>query len=340
MITLDQDTLVFRFPKVHPEAECRIEFQRTLRIPDDGRAYPLPPGLGRFPLRHAEDHAAARPEAAKRGGVILPMWQAEALWIAFGSGASGIGFPCAVRVFTGLVDAVTGEPRAAGDTLAAAPQNYLVVPDQPWLDGYCVEKGFIRQFVAMPLGRGFTAEEQITGAAAQGGLQLEVIPMRRERYIAWAAEERRRQREISRMMYRCMAAPACAADDMGLAPGGRMKQEIYTDRHGLDAWDTAHASRCFVTILNSAAWLGVTGELPPTEPPSAQRYAEAGLPWFEYYRDDLGALEGAAKLAGLKSVAEKLAERRKPLEDNASVVPSVTIPLGPRQPRVVKEAEF
>ena len=43
------------------------------------------------------------------------------------------------------------------------PQNYVVVPGQPWLDGYCVEKGIIRQFVAMPLGQGYSVEEQLTG---------------------------------------------------------------------------------------------------------------------------------------------------------------------------------
>jgi hypothetical protein len=32
-----------------------VSFQRTLRIPDDGRTYPLPPGLGRFPLLCVED---------------------------------------------------------------------------------------------------------------------------------------------------------------------------------------------------------------------------------------------------------------------------------------------
>ena len=35
-----------------PLGQVNIEFQRTLRIPDDGRDYCLPPGLGRFPLRH------------------------------------------------------------------------------------------------------------------------------------------------------------------------------------------------------------------------------------------------------------------------------------------------
>jgi hypothetical protein len=48
----------------------------------------------------------------------------------------------------------------------------VVVPEQPWLDGYCVEKGIIRQFVAMPLGAGYTAEEQISGKAEHGGLQI------------------------------------------------------------------------------------------------------------------------------------------------------------------------
>jgi hypothetical protein len=31
-----------------------ITFLRTLRIPDDGKTYPLPPGLGRFPVRRVD----------------------------------------------------------------------------------------------------------------------------------------------------------------------------------------------------------------------------------------------------------------------------------------------
>ena len=55
MIVLDEDSLRFKFSDVHNDAHCEIEFQRTLRIPDDGRHYPLPPGLGRFPIRHLDD---------------------------------------------------------------------------------------------------------------------------------------------------------------------------------------------------------------------------------------------------------------------------------------------
>src|SRR4051794_108514 len=52
VIELRHDALVFSFPELHGDARLEIDFQRTLRIPDDDSAYPLPPGLGRFPLRH------------------------------------------------------------------------------------------------------------------------------------------------------------------------------------------------------------------------------------------------------------------------------------------------
>ena len=37
MIELKNDSLVFSFPEVHPDARLTIYFQRTLRIPDDGQ---------------------------------------------------------------------------------------------------------------------------------------------------------------------------------------------------------------------------------------------------------------------------------------------------------------
>ncbi len=43
MIELKNNELVLRFPKVHGDAVCQVAFQRTLRIPDDNREYPLPP---------------------------------------------------------------------------------------------------------------------------------------------------------------------------------------------------------------------------------------------------------------------------------------------------------
>ena len=34
-----------------------ISFQRTVRVPDDGKAYPLPPGLGSLPVHDIRDVA-------------------------------------------------------------------------------------------------------------------------------------------------------------------------------------------------------------------------------------------------------------------------------------------
>ncbi len=303
MIELRRDQLVFRFPEVHEDAEVTIDFQRTLRIPDDDRTYPLPPGLGRFPIRHVDDFSGKVPERwIQHGGVMLPMYQAEALWLLF----SGSMYPCAVRVATGKIDAVTGKELKAG--LARKPQNYLVVPGQPWLDGYCVKKGIIRQFVAMPIGAGYTAEEQVTGEAEHGGIQLIVHPMKREKYEAmrarWSDDLYVTGSGILASMSPQVLSRSSFKADLGLAPGGRMHQEIFDDPHPFDVWDLETSARCFVHLANSMVWRHITGREPPTVPPTAKEYSKAGLPWFEYYSEGTKAVEGSKILEKLKSVAQ------------------------------------
>ena len=130
MITLEDDQLHFRFPDVHEHAHCSISFQRTLRIPDDGESYPLPPGLGDVPLRHVDDYAERLPEEwRRRGGVLMPMHQAEAMWMNFDSPSDDPGYPFAVKIATGKVCAVSGD--AWVDHLNQNPQDYVVLPDQP-----------------------------------------------------------------------------------------------------------------------------------------------------------------------------------------------------------------
>ena len=175
MITLQHEQLVFRFPHIDNDAGIRIDFQRTLRLPDDGHDYHLPPGLGRFPLRHIEDFDLGSSNRRKaRGGVIMPMFQTDALWLNFGSISYGRPeLPVALKIGAGKINAVSGEKWVDG--LDQDPQNYVVLPEQPWLDGFNVEKGKVRQFVAMPLGKGYTVEEQIDPESDVGGIQIEVI---------------------------------------------------------------------------------------------------------------------------------------------------------------------
>jgi hypothetical protein len=323
---------------VHPDARLVIDFQRTLRIPDNDQTYPLPPGLGRFPLRHVDDHAARVPaEWARHGGVMLPMYQAEALWLAFRSES---GYPFAVKVATGKLNAVSGEGWLDG--LHRDPQDYLPVPGQPWLDGYCVEKGFIRQFVAMPLGAGYSAEEQVTGKAQHGGLQLAVVPLKAAEWERMLAARSRFQ-EAAVVYAASMPAPCCApaSMDMGLAPGGRMHQSIYEDEHPFDAWETRVSSRCFVHIANSLVWRSITGAEPPTTPPTATEYTRAGLPWFQYYAER-PALEGAGPLAALKSIFHLGAEKGDiPLPENEPVQPdNVRVIVQRPSPERVREGSF
>jgi hypothetical protein len=340
MIELRDDILVVSFPEVHADARLEIDLQRTLRIPDDGRAYPLPPGLGRFPLRHVDDFAARVPEEWRRhGGVMLPMYQAEALWLRFRAPA---GYPFAVKVATGKINAVTGERWRDG--LNRGPQDYVAVPGQPWLDGYCVEKGYIRQFVAMPLGAGYTAEEQVTGQAEHGGLQLSVHPVKREVWERILAARRAEMASFGAPAAMPMAAaPAAAAGmAMGLGAGGRMRQEIYADTRPLEEWDLRTSSRCFVHIANSLVWRSITGSQPPTPPPTAADYSRAGLPWFDWYAETARtAVEGSGTLSRLKSIFQLAKEKGDvPLPENESVEPVHVLGLHEQPPHAVREGAF
>jgi hypothetical protein len=345
MIELWGTKLRFAFPDVHPRAKMFVSFHRTLRIPDDGKEYPLPPGLDTFPLRHVDDYINRVPESWKEhGGVMLPMYQSEALWIDFYSfGFNGEKYPFAVKVATGKIDAVSGKEWQKG--LTKTPQNYIVVPDQPWLDGYCVGDGVIRQFVAMPLGRGYTTEEQLTGKPEYGGIQIQVFPMKREIF------EKRfpvkpRFWEAAQFNYYDYYEKVCmsiSSLDMGLAPGGRMKQEIYKDPYDMNDWDLENTSRCFVHIANSEVWKDITGEYPPTMPPTAKDYSDAGLPWFEYYADnpDIKPLKGSKELASLKSVTEKgEIKGESPLPENDSVDSMNVIHIKGKTDDIVREYDL
>ena len=312
VVELKNDRLVFRFPQVHEDAEFTLDFQRTLRIPDDGREHYLPPGLGSFPIELVDDYPHKVPEAwSEHGGVLFPMHQAEAMWINFRG-----DYPMAVKVAAGKINALTGE--GWSEELCEEPQDYLVVPDQPWLDGFCIKRGLIRQFVAMPLGGGYTAEEQLTGEARHGGIQITVYPMKASAYEP--------REDLGDVVY-CMAPPS---PEMGLAPGGLMRQEFYEDDYGFDVWDTSASARCFVHILNSVQYFAVCGVSPPHKPPTAREYTDAGLPWFDYYDADRVALEGAKELAGLDSVKRRRIKEGRVVRQEGPLGPVLVNPLSPK----------
>jgi hypothetical protein len=342
MPTLEHDRLVFRFPQIDEETSFSIDFRRTLRIPDTDKTYSLPPGLGSFPLRHVEDHAEKLPaQTTSSGGVILPMWQAEAMWLYFSNNGPGwdLDFPVAIKVAAGKINAVTGEAWRTG--LHRGPQDYMVSPEQPWLDGFAIEEGVIRQFIAMPLGDGYSVEEQVTDEAEWGGLQISVAPLKAH---VWKAMRAQWEQQKSRVIVNAFCEPAhCFAPSasMGLGAGGRMHQDIEPDPFDLDDWDFAAADRVFVTLVHAKDWKKVTGEAAPNEPPTAKEYSQAGLPWFEHYGKDRSALPGSVKLAGVKSVAnlfKKFTGTTLPDSEDVETGSPKAIGPGAKRPRPVRTA--
>lgn len=107
------------------------------------------------------------------------------MWIKFTSSEK-----FAVKLHVGGVNAVSGEPcyeteqtqnrRYKRLSENKSIQDYVVTPDQLWLDGIASADGTVRQFVAVPLGSGYTVESQITGMDLVGGLQLDVVPVKKE----------------------------------------------------------------------------------------------------------------------------------------------------------------
>jgi hypothetical protein len=247
-----------------------MNFQRTLRIPDDEGTYPLPPSLGSFPICKVEDYADRVPvEWNEYGGVFIPMYQREAMWLSFGGSD---WCPSAVKVAVGNINALTG--KRMHQKLNRSQQNYLVTPDQPWLDGINAGKGFIRQFVAMPLGGGYTVEEQITGKAEFGGMQVMVYAPKEGEFhepVYGSIEKMSISDSI------CYSIQSDCGTEMGLGAGGKMEQKIYPDEYGVDVWDTANCGEVYVHIANSAMFERITGLQPPETPVSAETYVVSSL---------------------------------------------------------------
>ncbi|MBG0850739.1 hypothetical protein I2W78_02435 [Streptomyces spinoverrucosus] len=323
-----------------------VRFIRTLRLPETG-THPLPPGLGEYPLRRVADHADTVPEQWRaRGGVMLPVYLREAMWLSF----AGTTEPAALQVGMGKVCAVSGRPWS--DRLARDPQNYVVLPRQPWLDGINSGKGTVRQFVAVPLGLGATVEGQVTGEEVWGGVQLRSFPLNDAALAAWREQERRRAERARAMPLAPggygaapapMASPAApggpprAAAAMGLGVGGSMRQEVYRDDRPPADWAARPAGRVFVHLVTPPEWRRITGEAPPPSPVDRAAYTRAGLPWYDYYDQDAEDLAAPDTLSGVKPVGDWLGDDHEPWQDPA---PQQVKPLGDAPGKPVTDGDW
>ncbi|KAF8837956.1 hypothetical protein BDN67DRAFT_132714 [Paxillus ammoniavirescens] len=159
-------------------SDLEMRFHRTIRVPDNDKTHALPPDMGPFKLFNVGASSATLPESVlAKGGAFISMYQREAMWMSFrAKSRHGNQNPLAVKISVGGVNALTGLPQ---NVSAKGKQDYLPIggkDGQQWLDGISTSPGVGRQFVAMPLGKGYTIEGQVTGAENVGGVQIDVFP--------------------------------------------------------------------------------------------------------------------------------------------------------------------
>jgi len=363
--------------------------------------------------------------------------QREALWIEYLNIDSN--YPHALKVAVGKVNALSGEMWDETFKSDRKVQDYCVTPLQPWLDGCNCGDGYVKQFVAMPLGSGYSVEKQVTGEEKTGGMQivcynakedrrcqmfgltsvsplennlgglslnddtndyyedegeddlsgfvinkptiptpqpitlppppmhspphnmpqkqsmmvqpmmesiqsipmmdaltmpcsssahpltvsssvvpppsstLQAVPSPKVRSISSQKNEMKKeylsdskQSSSLQRRERSVEKPQRVerAQEMSIALGGRMKQQILEDPYGAEFWDPESKSRVFVHLVNSEMYRQITGEAAPETPITAQTYSSYNYPWFDFYNEDIGSVNKSDILSGLKSVKE------------------------------------
>ena len=259
-------------------------FHRTLRVPESGGPYPLPPGFGVLPIVPVEAVAQRLPQAWRDDTLgIVPIRKREAVWIGL---RSRPWRPCAVIVRIGRVNALTGS--VEDDALhVRTPQNYMVAPPQVWLDGVKTAAGRVRQFVAVPQASRADIERQVAGPETTGGLLIAAVEAKLGRFPDEPPPE--------------PSGPARARmpRQLGLGAGGEIRQKIYPDPHGPDTWDENRSGSARIRLIEARIFEALTGRPVPPSPIDAKSYADAGFPWFALYDEDAGDITPAEALARL-----------------------------------------
>ena len=294
------------FPETHPDASLMVSLERTVRVPDDGKTYPLPPSLGSFPAKRLKVSMRCRDENRcphDNEAWLVPMLQSEAMWINF---ESRRGYPFRIRILAGRIDAVSGETVALEhdgtppDEFPEQPQGFVEIPIQQWLDGFRIAPGIVRQLVAEPLGKGRTAEEQLSDEPAIGGLWIGVRAYRAE---PWEQIQTQLKRDIEKGIVFDLMSQMDSKDSMGLAPGGAIVQQIL--KPVLETGDFQNRTEWFrIDLVSSLGWVERTGRVPPQAPPDADVYTALGLPWFTYWDRENAALAGDSPFSALRTLAE------------------------------------
>jgi len=103
-------------------------------------------------------------------------------------------------------------------------------------------------------------------------------------------------------------------EEMAMAAGGTMRQDVYPDERGPHVWDVDAGQTVQIHLASPVMYAAVTGALAPPTPVTAAEYTAAGFPWFKLYDEDkVNDVEAPEVLAVVKSISE-LGDAPAPVE--------------------------
>lgn len=241
-----------------------FNLHRTVRVRNNNETSNLPPSLGNFEIFKVSDYKNC-PETWDKDACFIAMHSQEAMWISFQTVE-----PIAVIIGAGTINALNGkcfENKLEED-------GYLVTPPQPWLDGWKGDDGSIYQFVATEVGENKTIGEQLTDAKDHAllisafkaknpeKLQTQVLTPT----MTWGGTE---GGDLEYTVSNCCRGITCC--EMGLGKGGKIKQKIYEDPHGIESWTENPIKTIKIYLINTSEFSEITGQVLP-RPVAAEQY--------------------------------------------------------------------
>jgi hypothetical protein len=155
----------------------------------------------------------------------------------------------------------------------------------------------VRQFVVTALGENLTVEEQLCNEDAIGGIDLSLFAPKPGRF----PDEPPQIDD---------APDACACGSpLGLGAGGRVRQEIYADEHGIDTWQPTATARARIELVDALDFTAMTGFPVHDTPINADLYTRHGLPWFDLYDPVRQDIAPAPTLNGITSIGMLTGDR-------------------------------
>ncbi|KAJ3545748.1 hypothetical protein NMY22_g2314 [Coprinellus aureogranulatus] len=322
-----------------------IHCHRTLRVPDSGEVSQLPPDMGAFPIfpiAHLGSRLVPK-DMKKRGGFIMPMFRREALWISFECGYQrpavkvSVGDTAPLKngpqdyVVAGQQPWIDGIVTEAGivrqggihwlhTRLGAWLYPVIATPAELQLEGktiayvrwekdaspsYSWKRGAAFRDIKSPTTEPWLLSRYARRISANPNLKARYPVLSVPLCHSASTGFPRRSKGFSNPGSLSRVPSIRPGSSLGIAAGGRIKQNIYRDSGSVRDYNEQIGRRVHIHIVTPEFWEDLTGVLPPITPITRGLYESQGIPWFKLFDDYVDSIaETSEALASVLPVSE------------------------------------